>query len=188
MEGLAWVSIGARSGAVTGVAANGAVFSFRNIGANPILVRRVSVGFVCTTGFTAAQELAWGVTVARAFTASDAAGTPVALIGSNGKLRTSLATLTSVDCRISAATALTAGTKVFDTNPLAVLATYAAAATAGNLLLNVLGNLLSFGADGHPLVLQQNEGFNIQNLVAMGAGGAGVLSVGLEVVETSSFS
>lgn len=187
MENLGWLSIGARSGALTGAAANSAVFSFRNIAANPVVVRRVGVGFVCTTGFTTAQELAFGLMVARAFTASDTAGTAIVLTGSNCKMRTSLATLTSVDARIAAAAALTAGTKTLDTNHLGVVGAWALAATAGALIVPLPNNLLQHDAGDYPLVLAQNEGFNIVNLVAMGAVGVGTLYVNVELAEATAY-
>ena len=187
MEALAWMLIGARSGALTGAAANGAVFSFRNLAANPIIVRRVGVGFVCTTGFTAAQELAFGLIAARGFTASDTVGTAIALTGSNAKARTSLGTLTSVDCRISAAVTLTAGTKTLDANHLGVAGGFAGAAIAGVVLAPAGNNLLQHDPGSYPLVLAQNEGFNILNLVAMGAAGVGTLYVNLELAEAAAY-
>lgn len=187
MECLGWLDVGARSGALTGAAANSALFAFRNLAANPVIVRRIGIGFIATTGFTAAQELAWGLKVARAFTASDSAGTAIALTGSNCKARTSLATLTSVDCRISAAAALTAGTKTLDTNDLSVAGAWALAATAGVLLAPAQNNLLSHDAGDYPLVLAQNEGFNIMNLVAMGAAGVGTFYVNMELAEVTIY-
>jgi hypothetical protein len=187
MECVGWLDVGARSGALTGAAANTAVFSFRNLSANPIVVRRVGIGFICTTGFTAAQELGFGLMVARAFNASDSGGTAIALTGNNCKVRTALATPTSVDCRISSTGALTAGTKTLDANHLAVVGCFAAATTAGALLSPQPNNLLSHDAGDYPLVLGQNEGFNIMNLVAMGAAGVGTLYVNVELAEASSY-
>ena len=187
MECLAWVTAAARSGALTGLAANAAAFSFRNLAANPVIVRRIGIGFITTTGFTAAQELAWGLKAARAFTASDSAGTQIVLTGNNCKNRTSLGQLTSTDCRISAAAALTAGTKVLDTNDLGTNGGYAAAAGVGVLLAPSQNNLLSHDAGDYPLVLAQNEGFNIMNLVAMGAGGVGTLYVNMELAEATAY-
>lgn len=40
-EVLGWYSIGASTGGLSGVVAAGSIFSFRNIAANPIIVRRV---------------------------------------------------------------------------------------------------------------------------------------------------
>lgn len=187
METLGWHAIGAASGALTGAAANAAVFSFRNISANPVVVRRVGIGFVVTTGFTTAQELRWGLRFARGFTASDTGGTAIGLTGNECKVRTSLDTLTSVDCRISSTGALTAGAKVLDTSHLGMIGAYAAATTAGNILPPAPDNLLKQDSDDYPLVLAQNEGFNIMNVVAMGAAGVGTLYVNMELAEVTSF-
>lgn len=183
MESLAWLEVAARSGALAGAAANSAVFSLRNMSANPLIVRRLGIGWTSTTGFTVAQELAWGLMFARAFTVSDTAGTAISLAGNNCKVRTSLGALTSVDCRISAAVALTAGTKTLDTNHLGIVGAYAAATTAGNLLPPSNNNLQQHDPGDYPLVLAQNEGINVMNLVAMGAAGVGTLTVTLEVAE-----
>ena len=187
MECLNWYSIGAQSGLLTGVAAAGALFSFRNLAATPVAVRRVGVGFIATTGFTAAQKLDWGLIVARSFSASDTLGTAIALTGNNGKMRSALATITAVDCRIATTTALTAGTKALDTNHLSQIAAYAAAAGVGVLLAPSASNLLQHDTGDYPLVLAQNEGFNIQNITAMGAGGVGVLYVTVELAEVPSY-
>lgn len=186
-EAAGWFSVGVTSGAITGIAAAAAVFSLRNISSNPILIRRVGVGFIATTGFTAAQQLGWALKVARAFTVSDSVGTAVDLTGNNAKLRTTHASLSSVDCRISATAALTAGTKVLDVTNLGVVGTFAPAAGLGSLLPISDRNLLAHDAGDHPLVLGQNEGINIQNVIAMGAAGVGTLYVNLEIAEALSF-
>ena len=186
-EVTAWLSVGARSGAVTVAAANSALFSFRNLGANPVIVRRIGCGFIATTGFTAAQELAYGLKVARAFTASDTGGTAIALTGSNAKVRTSLAALTSVDCRIATTAGLTAGTKTLDTNDLATQGFYAAASAVGTLLAPALNNLLSHDTGDYPLILAQNEGFNIMNLLVIGAAGVGTFYANVELAEGTSY-
>lgn len=187
MECLAWLSIGAASGALTGAGANTPVFSFRNISANPIVIRRVGVGFIATTGFTAAQIVDFGLLVARSFTASDSAGTAIALTGSNAKMRSSLATVTSVDCRIAAAAALTAGTRTLDTNHLGQVGGYAGAALAGVIVAPASNNLLQHDAGDYPLVLAQNEGFTITNITALGAAGVGRLYVNCELAEAVSY-
>jgi hypothetical protein len=56
-ESINWNCMGGVSGALTGVAAAGPIFSFRNTGTNLIIVRRVTIGFVTTTAFTTAQGL-----------------------------------------------------------------------------------------------------------------------------------
>lgn len=183
MEILAWNSVGATSGALTGVAANGPVFSLRNISSNLLVVRRVQVGFSTTTAFTTAQALAYGLIFARSFTASDSAGTAIVQTGSQNKHRTSLATPTSLDMRISAAAALTAGTRTLDTVPLGVAS---GASTAVGTVMPTTP-LLSHDAGDHPLVLAQNEGLVITNLIAMGAAGVINLHVNIEYAEVTSY-
>ncbi len=184
-ESLAWHSIGASTGLITGIAAGAANFSLRNISSNVLIIRRVGIGFVTTTAFTAAQLMEFGLTVARAFTASDTGGTIVNLTGSNAKHRTSLATLTSVDCRVSGAAALVAGTRTLDGTSLATIGGWSAA--AGQTIVPAPDNLLQHAAGDYPLVLAQNEGLIIQNLTTMGAAGVGKLYVNLEVAEAVSY-
>jgi hypothetical protein len=184
-ETLGWNSIGAQTGLITGLAANSAIFSFRNISANPILIRRVGVGFISTVAFTAAQRVDYGLMFQRAFTASDTGGTAIALTGNNTKVRTSLATLTSVDCRIAAAAALGAGTKVADANHLSQIGGWVGAAGQG--ITASLNNLFSHDTGDYPIVLAQNEGINILNLTLMGAAGVGIAHVNIELAEVLSY-
>ena len=182
---LGWNSVGAVTGAMTGLAAGAAIFSFRNLSGNPVLVRRLGVGFVTTTAFTAAQMLSFGLVVARSFTASDTGGTAIALTGSNAKHRTTLATPTSLDCRISTTAALGAGTRVLDANAIGVQAGWSGA--AGVTIVPALSNLLSHDTGDYPVVLAQNEGLIISNLTAMGAAGVGIATVAIEFAEASTF-
>lgn len=186
-EMLSWLSVAAQSGALTGAAANSTVFSFRNISSNLVAVRRVGVGFIATTGFTAAQVVDFGLLFARAFTASDSAQTAIALTGSNTKVRTSLGALTSVDCRISNTAAVTVGTRTLDTNHLGMNGGYAGAAAAGVILAPSQDNLFSHNAGDHPIILAQNEGIVITNITAMGAAGVGRLYVNMELAEMSAY-
>lgn len=184
-EILGWLSVGAQSGALTGAAANSAVFSFRNLASNPIIVRRVGVGFITTTIFTTAQAVDFGLLVARSFTVSDSGGTAIALTANNCKHRTSLAALTSIDCRISTTAALTAGTKTLDTNHLAQNGAWSGVAGTG--LAVVANNLLSHDTGDYPLVLATNEGFNIMSLTALGAAGVIRLYVNMELAEATAY-
>ncbi len=182
---LGWNSIGVATGAVTALAAGAPVFSFRNLATNPIIVRRIGVGFVTTTAFTAAQIISLGLVAARSFTASDSGGTAIALTGSNAKHRTALATPTSLDCRIATTAALTAGTRTLDVNNLALVIGWAAA--AGTTIAPGLNNLLSHDTGDYPLILAQNEGFVVASQTAMGAGGVGVAAIAMEFAEASAF-
>lgn len=182
-EALNWTSVGAASGLVTAVAAGGALFSLRNISSNLLVIRRVSVGFIVTTAFTTAQALAYQLVVARAFTASDTGGTAIALTGSQNKHRTSLATLTSVDCRIATTAALGAGTKTLDTVALGIAG--GAALAVGNAMSPQ--TLLQHDAGDYPIVLAQNEGINILNQFAMGAVGVINFHVNIEFGEMTAY-
>lgn len=182
---LSWNSVGAQTGLLTLVAAAGAIFSFRNSGANLLLVRRLEIAFIATTAFTAAQRVDYGLIVARAFTASDTTGTPIAVTGNNGKHRTSLATPTSVDCRIATTAALVAGTKTLDANHQSQIGGWVGAVGAGVPM--TAGNLISHDAGDYPLVLAPNEGFNIQNITVMGVGGVGIAYVNMEFAEVATF-
>lgn len=180
-----WYSIGAKSGAITTIAANGALFSLRNISANPIMVRRIGVGFITTTAFTTAQILDWSLFVARNFTASDSGGTAIAMTGNNAKHRSSLASPTSLDVRIAAAAALTAGTRTLDANALAQIATWSGG--QGASLTPSPDNLFSHNTGDYPLILAQNEGLIITNNTLMGAAGVGNFFVNMEFAEVTSY-
>ena len=184
-ESLGWNSVGAQSGLITGVAANGALFSFRNLSANPIVIRRVGVGFLCSTAFTTAQKMDFALIIARAFSASDSGGTAIALTGNNAKHRTSLGTPTSVDMRIATTAALTAGTKTLDTNTIGIVGAWVGA--AATIINTAPDNLLSHNAGDYPVVLAQNEGINIQNLTAMGAAGVGSFYLNIEFAEVANY-
>ena len=120
---------------------------------------------------------------ARSFSASDTGGTALAITGSQNKHRTSLATPTSLDCRISSTAALTAGTRTLDT--VALAATYGSSTAVGTSM--PVTPLLSNDAGDYPVVLAQNEGLVVTNLIAMGAAGVINLSVNIEFAEATSF-
>jgi hypothetical protein len=183
-EVLGWNSIGGISGALTGVAANGPVFAFRNIGSNPLMVRRLQVGFYTTTAFTTAQALAYAAFVARSWSASDTGGTAIALTGSNGKHKIGLATMAvAPDVRIAAAAALTAGTRALDANPLG----YACGSATAVGTSMPMSSIISHDTGDYPVIIGQNEGLVIQNVLAMGAAGVIALMVNIELAETLAF-
>jgi len=182
-EVINWNSIAGTSGLLTGVAAAGPVFSFRNTGANPIIVRRVSLGFYTTTAFTAAQGLAYQMFKATGFTASDTGGTALYTAGQN-KHRGSFTNISSApDIRISTTAALTAGTRTLETVPLA--AACGSSTGVGTGLPTI--NLFSHDPGDYPLVLAQNEGFVIANGFAMGAAGVINLQTAVEFAEVTSY-
>ncbi len=175
-----WQSIAAMTGAVTGLAAGAPVFSLRNTGTGVLLVRRVQVQFVLTTAFTAAQRLELALYVARAWTVADSGGLPMSI--ASGKHRTAMTT-PAIEARIATTSALTAGTRTLDAHPLGIAALYAGGAGA----TLALTSLLSHDAGDHPLVLGNQEGFLVSNLLTMGATGAGFAYMNVEFAEASSF-
>jgi hypothetical protein len=183
-DALSWVSFSARAAHSAGIA-SGTLFSFRNISANPILVNRVGIGYITTTAFTTPQIVDFSLFIARAFSASDTGGTAIALTGNNGKVRTSLATLTSVDCRITSGALLTAGTRTLDTNALATVGWFSNGVGTG--VTPAINNLYAASDGDYEIILAQNEGFVINNATAFGAVGVGSIYVNVELAELSSY-
>lgn len=183
VEMIGYYSVAGVSGALTGVAAAGPVFSFRNTGTNLMLIRRVSVGFATTTAFTAAQALSYSLLRANSFTASDTAGTALFTAGQN-KRRNSFANIASApDIRISSTAALTAGTRTLETNSMGVVG---GSSTAVGTSMSKT-DILEQDTGGYPLVLAQNEGFVLTNLITMGAAGVIQLQVNLEFAEVTNY-
>ena len=181
---LAWNSLGAVTGALTLIAAGGRIFSLRNThGSNLILVRRVGIGFMTTTAFTASQPLDFGLAVARSFTVADSVGTDTSPTGNITKHRTSLAT-PNVAARISAAAVVSGGTLTVDTSYLGMAAGGSTGLATG--LNPVQDNLLQHATADLPVVLAANEGIVINNLTVMGVGGVVKIYINLEFAEIAA--
>ena len=181
--------IGLASGALTTVAAStssaGTVYSFRYAPgtSNVCVVKRVSINWVQTTAFGAAQQMGFGLFVARGFSGADSGGTTATLSGNNQKYRTSFQTTQVSNINIGSTGQLTAGTRTLDAQPLG--AAYFWVPGVGTQLVQT--ELISYDANDYPLVLENNEGFVIQNLVLMGASGVGTLVVNVEWFEATSY-
>ena len=181
-EAINWNSVFGASGALTGVAAAGPVFSFRNTGANPNLIRRIHASYIVTTAFTMGQGLCFSALKAIGFSASDTGGTALYTAGQN-KLRTSFTNIASApDIRIATTAALTAGTRTLETVALGSIN-----GNAGSLGVNG-GNLVyEFLPGDYPLTLAQNEGFIVTNDFAMGAAGVIRLVGGVTFAEVTAY-
>jgi hypothetical protein len=173
------------TGAITTIAANAPLFSFRWAPGTGALcvVKRISVGFVCTTAFGTAQSMGFGAYVARSFSGSDSGQTAVVLTGNNNKYRTSLATSQVTDARVSGTAAITVGTRTLDANALGL--TYFWVPGAGTSLTQT--DLISYDANDYPIVLANNEGIVINNLVLMGATGVGNAVINIEWFEANAY-
>jgi hypothetical protein len=189
-EASVWDLVTLASGNLTGVAASnstGTVWSLRQVDTSILLVRRLGLSWLTTTGYTGAQYQDWGVSVVRPFQNSDSGGTAWSSASNNSKVRTSLGTPTSIDLRIAGTAALTAGgaTRTPDTNVIAQCGCNNAAATAGGLIPFVW--LIDQGPGDYPIVLAQNEGLIIWPQTAMGTGGVGTLTVTVEFAQATAY-
>ena len=194
IEQLGTYLVGTATGAYTGVGANTPLFSMRFVAgsagqAQIAIIQRVTINFVLTTLFTAAQQVAFGAYVARSFTGSDSGGTQIVMSGNNQKARTSMTTsqiATGGDMRIASTAALTTGTRTLDSLSFA----YANAWGGGALLTTSIQpqqlTLYENFAGDSPIVLASNEGIVINNIVAFGAGGVATIVVNIEWVESAA--
>ena len=188
-EILGAYQMGLTSGALTGVAAGGTVFSFRW---NPptttqlCMVRRVEVGFSTITAFTTAQSLQYSIQVARNWTVSDTGGTAAAFTQTNtGKMRTTMPTSAFAgggQIMIATTAANTAGTRTLDTQAFqftnGTSSAIATSLTASPVFQQQTGD--------YPLILANNEGFIINNVQLMGAAGVINLVVNIEWMELAA--
>lgn len=175
------------TGAVTTIAAGtstaGHLFAFRwgNTAGHHAYIRFIGARFILTTAYGAAQETGCDLVVARGYTASHTAQTAVdtgGTVADTGKLIQQANTSLVTSCRVAGTAALTAGTHTFDANRLGTLSEWTAAvgATVPSTAAGIAsypGVLFDAGRCGAPLVLAQDEGFVIRNLILMGATGVG---------------
>jgi len=166
----------AMSGDTAGVAAAtasaGFIFASRwgNTAGLKQRITSAEIGLVVNTGFTAAQLVGYDLAIARAYTVSSSGGTAGTLTTENTQLRAAAAAEASRVTSIQTATtvALTAGTITPDAALIGTDALWTLAATAGARLQRSY----DFSASElGGLILAQDEGVIVRNLVAMGAAG-----------------
>ncbi len=163
--------------------ADSIVYAFRYGGANLCIPRRILISAGDLVGFTAGFVV-FNLFPARAFSASDTGGTAATLTGNNSKLRTSMATTGVSDIQIANTGAMSAGTRTLDADPMDTIAA-SVVATAGQRILDK-SELFSARDDEWPLVLAQNEGFEIHATVpATGTWKLGVTTIWDEVTTAS---
>lgn len=126
--------------------------SFRNASSNIVLIHGVDVNGEITS--VTAGVITVDMIAARAYTVDGSGGTNNTL-GTDGRLRTSMTTVSNVSCRVASAVALTAGTRTLDSQAMA------AVITSQTTAYKALRPMRLFGGeqDGFPLVLGRNEGF-----------------------------
>jgi len=161
--------INATSGLIAATAANSPLFSFRWAPGSGRLcvVKRVSISITTTTGPTAAQQMSWGLFQSRGSLTSDSGGTALApLAGNTNKQRTKVDSSQMTDIRIASTGTLTAGTRTLDTQPLARVDAFIGATTAGVGTTLINTNLVSYNINDYPIVLENNAGIVITNILA----------------------
>jgi hypothetical protein len=150
-------------------------------------IRKISARFTLTTAYTTAQETGCDLIVARSYTASHTGGTSVdtgSTLAGSGKLLSHMPTSlmgTAGLVRVATTGDLTAGTQTLDANPLSCTSAWCGAIGAQVVDVDGGGRLLyDARRDESPLVLAQDEGFVIRNLILMGAVGVGRWDFGVE--------
>lgn len=178
------------SGALTGVGANGPIFSFRWSEVSKLAVlKRVAMVYYITTAYGTAQMNDFELICATGFTASDTGGTALIPVP---KRRAGMAPgSAATDVRVAAAAALGAGTRTLDASGLRFVAdgppnvaipTATLAVPRQELLLY---DNKEFGV--HPKVFGKDEGFIVRAVTAMGATGVIKAYVHAEWAEVSQY-
>lgn len=170
-------------------AANSRLFELRNTSTNLIIPTRVRIGIMATGTVTTAYAAQIALFRCTSFTAVDTTNTvtPVASVK-----RTTGMTAYPGNAAVrhvtlaGAAAGMTGGTLTKDTQAVAMA--HAWVATAAATTMPTYQELLDDVNGTHPLVLAQNEGFEIENVI-VGSGTANVVQVVIDVswTETSAF-
>lgn len=150
------------------LAANSELAQFRWTDATRLAaVRRVRVSAGANVAATAAALLSLEAVIARSFTAAGTGGTALTITGNNGKLRTSMGTTLLGELRVASTAALGAGTKTLDTQGIGNVAygvlTGAITVQVSGIIVPICDLYDCDNADGHPVILAQNEGICVRS-------------------------
>jgi hypothetical protein len=185
--------LSAQTGLITGIAAAtataGFIFSFRWTNAAKLaLIERIRAQWITVAGFTAAQEVGLDIIQARNFSASSSGGTAVTITGDSMKKRSAHGTTNVGDIRISTTGALTAGTLTLDGNAIAH-GGFAELAAGAAVPKGRFETEFDSRRDGvSPLILAQNQGLIVRNLILMGAGGTARVNIEMDWREVDSYA
>lgn len=178
------------TGAVTTIAARtataGQLLNFRNPSSTTTLfVKYVGARFTLTTAYTTAQETGCDLIVGRTFTVNGTNGTAVdvgSTVADTGNLLAAQSTsvITAGCVRVATAAEITNGTHTLDANPIGLVSGWSGA-IGDQVPLASAQSQAPFAAlydarvSRHeaPIVLAQNEGLIVRNLILMGAVGVG---------------
>ena len=180
--------VGARSGLMTGIAADADVYALRNPSPKPIRVPAIKLAWVTTVAASADPLLGFALHKVTGFSAIHSGGAPLTvsaatLLRNAGHiaLAQGSAATNDFDCRIADAGAMSTATydatsanngRPFDMVAAEPGMTPSAANVAPSL------NYVWRPEDGLPLVLDQNEGIIIRLVATMGTALVGRLFVG----------
>ena len=177
IEQLNTYGVGGQTGQIATPAAGGYVFNMRFAAgsagqAQYALIQRVQVSCnILGVAVTTSQEVALGLTILRNYTANETAGLALAVTGSNQKYRTSLPTsqlATNGQIQMANTTAITGGTRTADAAPIAIVSNTSGTAIGTTSI--PLTTLYEWNGVSTPIVLANNEGFAIQNMIAWATG------------------
>ena len=172
-------------------AAGGTIFSFRWAPANPndntlCLIQKFKMSTLQIIAATATIFPRYEARIARAFTASDSAGTAFDVTGNNEKKRTSFSASKAADIRasINVTAGLTVGARTLDAHPFLSLVSNLTITTP-NPIEYVRETDLT---EEHPLILARNEGIVVTGpVVIFGAAGQSEVHIEMSWSEVGAF-
>lgn len=170
------------TGATTGIAAGGALLSFRWTNVDrAFLLNRIRAWATIGTAFTTAQEISCDLVRVTNFGSNDGAGTNIDLGESGRKIRALMAPAQVAQVRVADAAAVTPGANTVEE------AAFAGDCFAG--LLNVVGSMaratiydVNAGLES-PFAIRAQEGFRVRNKVLEGAVGVVVFTFEVDWIE-----
>jgi hypothetical protein len=164
-------------------AANSRLFEIRNTSTNLIIPTRIRVGMLTTGTVTTAYAFQLGLFRCTTFTAVDTTNT---VTPTTTVKRTTGMTAYPGNAAVryvtvaGAAAGMTGGTLTKDANPIGNYVAWTHTAAPGIVTAMVTQELLDDVNGTHPLVLEQNQGFEIENVI-VGSGTANVVTVLIDV-------
>jgi len=182
--------VDAISGALTGVGANGVIFSYQWTDSGYMAVlQRVSLVYYITTAYGTAQMNDFELIFASAFTAAHTGG---AALTPSPKRRAAMAVNSAVaDCRMASTAALGGGTLTLDSAGYKAVADGPPNVAIPTATLGVprqellLYDHKEFGQ--HPKILGRSEGFVVRMITAMGASGVIKAMINAEWAEVRQY-
>jgi hypothetical protein len=170
------------TGTIAAATAAGVMAAFRYPGTGVAVVASVRIGINLLTAYTAGSIIfsVWGT---RSYTATETTNyTAATLTGNNAKLRTSMATCSSL-FGVATTTGITGGTGTDDSQPLGSCTFTLPATVAGQSVQD----FFTFNMQSFPLILGQNEGFRLRNDTAFASAGTSNLVISVEWFEATSY-